>query len=340
MYQFEIKRNEAGQRLDKYLHKLMPMAPASFFYKMLRKKNIVLNGKKAEGKEKLSEGDLIKLFLSEETFNSFTAGSDDINGQVQSYQKAYDSLKGITVLFENEQFLALHKPAGILTQKAKEEDLSLNEWLIGYLLNTGKITKENLLTFKPSVCNRLDRNTSGIVLCGCNLAGSQALSRMMKDRSIRKFYHTFVKGTIEEAASIDGLLQKDEKTNKVSIKASTNQVSQENKVEKSESYIKTNYKPLQKLSELTYLEVELITGKTHQIRAHMASVGHPLLGDYKYGILAFNDNYKKKYGIHHQLLHASRVEIPASEALGLKEELILCDKDPKIYQTLLQGNQK
>lgn len=333
MYQFEIKKQEAGQRFDKYLHKLMPKAPTSFFYKMLRKKNIVLNGKKAEGYEKLIEGDQVKLFLSEETFHSFSPSSDVIDGQTQAYLNAYESLKGIQVLYENEAFMALNKPAGILTQKAKEDDLSLNEWLIGYLLNKGTVTKESLSTFKPSVCNRLDRNTSGIVLCGCNLAGSRALSQMIKERNIRKFYHTFVKGMLKEPQRIEGVLAKDHLTNKVNVSKSTNPVSLGDGYDKS-SYIQTYYEPLNTFSDMTYLEVELITGKTHQIRAHMASIGHPLLGDYKYGDVSFNDRFKKRFHINHQLLHACRVMIPASKELSLNELLIIESPKPPIFQRL------
>ena len=130
MYQFTINSNEAGQRFDKYLHKLLPKAPASFFYKMLRKKNIVLNGKKAEGKEKLSIGDEISLFLSEETFLSF----QDSLQKESEFIKAYQTLKDIQIVFENQNMLIVNKPSGILTQKSKDSDLSLNEWLIGYLL--------------------------------------------------------------------------------------------------------------------------------------------------------------------------------------------------------------
>ena len=183
MYQFEISKNEAGQRFDKYLHKLLPKAPSSFFYKMLRKKNIVLNGKKAEGKEKLSVGDQVSLFLSEETFQSFL----EINEKKNEYYDAYKKLKGIQVVYEGEHMLLLNKPAGILTQKAKENDLSLNEWLIGYLLEHKVISEASLSTYKPSVCNRLDRNTGGLVICACSLAGSQEIGGLIAKREVKKF---------------------------------------------------------------------------------------------------------------------------------------------------------
>lgn len=324
MQQFVIAENEAGQRFDKYLHKLLPGAPASFFYKMLRKKNIVLNGKKAEGKEKLVLGDEVSLFFSQETFDSFRGES-----KTQEYRTAYEKLKGIHVLFENEQMVLLHKPAGILSQKAKPEDYSLNEWLIGYLLIQNAVSPESLQTYKPAVCNRLDRNTSGIVICAKSLAASQELSRLIAEKKIRKFYRLFVKGRIHNAGLIDGYLTKDRDKNKVHITSDKEEPS---------SYIQTRYEPLKKFSHVTYLEVELLTGKTHQIRAHLASLGHPLLGDYKYGDKHFNDRYLR-YGIKTQLLHAYRLEFPSNELLFGGKELCIIDKEPDIFEKLLLDEQ-
>lgn len=329
MYQFEITANEAGQRFDKYLHKLLPKAPSSFFYKMLRKKNIVLNGKKADGKEKLCVGDKVKLFVSEETFLSFKEEKERQTKQQSEYRRAYESLKGIEVVFENQHMLLVNKPSGILTQKAKKEDLSLNEWLIGYLLFHNRITAKTLATFKPSVCNRLDRNTGGMVICAKTLTGSQELSRLIAERKIRKFYRLFVKGTVTKEKTLEGYLCKDEAANKVSVRKDSDL--------QKESYIKTRYYPLKSFSDLSYLEAELITGKTHQIRAHLASDGHPLLGDYKYGDRVFNDRYRKRYKITDQLLHAYRLEFPKNEIL-FKDNAAhtFTAKEPAIYERLLK----
>ncbi len=337
MYQFEIHKNEAGQRFDKYLHKLLPKAPTSFFYKMLRKKNIVLNDKKAEGKEKLIEGDLVKLYLSEETFQSFSEPRTQNFAEMERYQTAYQTLKGIQVIYESEHMLLLNKPAGILSQKAKDSDLSVNEWLIGYLLAQKKISATSLRTYKPSVCNRLDRNTSGLVICACSLAGSQELGRMIANREIRKFYRLFVKGHIEKEEVIEGYLEKDSSTNRVNIKARIDSVSHCSELKDNMlSYVKTRYYPLKRLKTITYLEVELITGKTHQIRAHMASVNHPLLGDYKYGDFAFNDIYKKKDKIYSQLLHAYRLEFPQNDLLFPSGPVIFTAREPHVFGKLLE----
>lgn len=325
MYQFEISKNEAGQRFDKYLHKLLPKAPSSFFYKMLRKKNIVLNGKKAEGKEKLVVGDKVSLFLSEETFMGFW---EEIKNH-SIYKEAYQKLKGVQIVYESEHMLLLNKPSGILTQKAKDKDLSLNEWLIGYLLEKKVISEATLGTYRPSVCNRLDRNTSGLVICACSLAGSQELGRLIAGREVKKFYRLFVKGRIEKEALIEGYLRKEERTNKVKIC--------EHKLSAEDSYIKTRYYPLKQLEDRTYLEVELMTGKTHQIRAHMASIEHPLIGDYKYGDPVFNDRYKKNFKVNTQLLHAHRLEFPKNPLLFPEGAKSFTAEEPKIFRTLQEN---
>lgn len=301
MQQVTISEREAQQRLDKFLHKYLPLASTSFFYKMLRKKNITLNGKKAEGKEKLQTGDIVTLFLSDETIASFKQSVD-----LKEYEEAYKNLKGITVLYEDEHFLLMNKPAGILSQKAKEGDLSLNEWMIGYLLKKGIVTGESLSNFKPSVCNRLDRNTMGIITGAKTLSGSQELNRLISSREVKKYYRLLVKGRMDpnqyKGELLEGYLVKNEKTNKVTLSAK--------KTGEEASYIQTRYYPLKTYSDRTLVEVELITGKSHQIRAHMASVGFPLIGDYKYGDKNFNDSYKKQYHINSQLLYACRMEFP------------------------------
>ncbi len=309
MIELKIKENEAGQRLDKYLHKYMKEAGTGFLYKMLRKKNITLNGKKASGSEKLCVGDAVKLFLSDETIEKFGGQSGDAEKEhagkqeTRQYAMAYKRFGELDIVFENRHILIVNKPAGILTQKAGAEDVSLNEWLIGYLLESGALTEEELHTFRPSVCNRLDRNTSGMVLCGKTLPGSQKISEILRNRSLHKYYRLYVKGHVREAALIEGYLVKDERTNTVRL------------TERAEgaSYMRTYYKPLKYFEDATLMEVELMTGKTHQIRLHLSGIGHPVVGDHKYGEKETNDKYRKKYGVKSQLLHAHRLEFPVME---------------------------
>ena len=294
MKEFIINENEAGQRFDKYLGKLLREAPKSFFYKMLRKKNITLNGGRATGNEKLSTGDHVKLFLSDETFGKFA-------GIQETAARAHQKLD---IVYEDANILLINKPVGMLSQPADDKEPSLVEYLTGYLLESGAVTEASLHTFRPSVCNRLDRNTSGLVAAGKSLTGLQELSSLFHDRSLHKFYHCLVNGVIKNEKYIKGYLHKDEKCNKVTVQ----------ETETSGALpIETRYRPLGDNGTVTLLEVELITGRTHQIRAHLAGTGHPLIGDYKYGRRTLNDEYRRKYGLKSQLLHAYRLEIPEIE---------------------------
>lgn len=309
MREISIQKNEAGQRMDKFLAKYLNKAPKSFFYKMMRKKNITLNGKKAAGNEQLKQGDVIKLFLAEETIENFIDHSQFSKKKASSARKQTAGKKvQLDILYEDAAAVFINKPVGMLSQKASPTDTSLVEHFIDYLLENGKITEEELHTFHPSVCNRLDRNTSGIVAAGKTLQALQGLSEMFRDRTLKKYYLCLVKGQVKENQRIHGYLVKNEKTNKVVV--SQKKPAEQTKDGKEASAIDTEYKVLARNRETTLLEVHLITGKTHQIRAHLASIGHPIAGDYKYGNRSFNDALKKEYGLRSQLLHAYRLEFP------------------------------
>ena len=273
MKEIEINSNEAGQRFDKFLGKYLDQAPKSFLYKMLRKKNITLNGKKAAGNEILALGDNVKLFFSDETIKKFSKTSEEVFRPVQK-NTAKSKVK-LNVLYEDENVIFLNKPVGMLSQKANREDTSLVEYLIEYLLDSGQVTREELKTFHPAVCNRLDRNTSGIVAGGKTLSALQILNEMFRTRSLEKYYLCLVSGKIKDGQRICGYLKKNTKTNKVSV-------TKEKRETKEALPIETEYTPL-------------------------------FVSDHKYGDFKINEAYKKKYGLKTQLLHAYQLCFPDVE---------------------------
>lgn len=285
-----VNENQAGQRLDKLLLKILNKAPKSFIYKMLRKKIIVLNGKKAEGSEIVISDDEIRLYLSDETIDKFSAPT---KAAVLNYD--------LDIIYEDNNILLINKPIGELSQRSSKSDNSMVEYVISYMLSTKQITIEQLLGFKPAICNRLDRNTSGILIAGKTLIGLQEMARILRERKLDKYYLSIVKGKLSDTKEIKGFLQKNNEYNKVTITA--------NQIENSD-YIETAYEPLEYNEEFTLLQVKLITGKSHQIRAHLSSIGHPIVGDPKYGDKRINSYFKGKYGLNSQLLHSYRCVFP------------------------------
>lgn len=321
MITLNITSNEAGQRLDKYLKKLLKEAPNSFLYKMLRKKNIILNGKKANGTEILVLNDEVNFFLADDTFEKFRGQFSAIDCtskvskskmtnivKIDQYSHAYKTLCDLDIIYEDSHILIVNKPAGILSQKAASDDISINEWLIGYLLSNKTITTDTLLTFKPSICNRLDRNTSGMIICGKSLLGSQYLNRIIKDKSLEKYYYCIVNGTVQLNKRVTGYLYKDRAKNKVTVFHKESEIPKD--ISKEISFIDTRFQTVKTANSVTLLEVQIYTGKTHQIRAHLASIGHPIIGDYKYGNIEVNRQYEK-IGVKYYLLHAHKLVFPS-----------------------------
>ena len=319
MQEIIVSANEAGQRFDKLLAKYLNEAPKSFLYKMLRKKNIVLNGKKATGNEMLTVGDSIKLFLADETIEKFS------KMQIQHTNKKLD------IIYEDDNIILINKPVGMLSQKAAVNDESLVEHLISYMLESKQLTEAELRKFKPSICNRLDRNTSGLVVAGKSLIGLQKMGELFKDRNLKKYYRCLVAGEVKTKQYIRGYLLKDEATNKVTISE---------KAFGEALPIETEYEPIWSNGKITLLEVHLITGRTHQIRAHLASCSHPILGDYKYGNKRVNDRFKERYKLESQLLHAYRLELPVlEEPLQAISEKKFVAPLPKLFEKILKEEQ-
>ena len=325
MKQLSITEYEAGQRLDRLLVKVFSQAGKGFLYKMLRKKNIVLNGKRAEGNETLKAGDVITVYFSDETYEKLSSSTqmtrtvglqDESNSKEDkntasekkgagtgktdnSRVKKYIRKQIPKVVYEDQHVLILHKPAGMLSQKAEETDDSLVDYVQEYLIETGWLNAERLLTFRPGICNRLDRNTEGLVIAGKTILGLQTMSELLRNRNLDKYYLCVVKGAVERPIRLKGYLQKDEMKNLVTV----------GKGPEGEP-IETEYRPIAVTNAGSLLEVKLITGKSHQIRAHLASVGHPIAGDMKYGDMVYNRMMKERFGVKHQMLVAYRMVFP------------------------------
>ena len=304
MITVKVEKREEGQRFDKYLKKYLTNAGSGFIYKMLRKKNITLNDKKASGNEIICAGDTVKMFFSDETYNRLTAKNGSAANHIHIecsgnsiMAEGYD----ISIIYEDDDVIFFNKPAGLLSQKAKKDDVSLVDVFDGYMKL--KLGTDKTGGYSAGICNRLDRNTSGIVAAGKSLTGLKELSALIKEHSVRKLYRCIVHGKVTEEEHLKGYLIKDEKNNKVSIYDGKDAPSDD------ADYIETLYRPLMANDSYSLLEVELITGKSHQIRAHLASIGHPIVGDVKYG--------PKKSGISapRQMLHAYEMRFPGDVSL-------------------------
>lgn len=329
MKQFTINKNEAGQRFDKYLFKLLKEAPSSFVYKMLRKKNIVLNGKKDDGRTSLKEGDVVKVFLADDTFDKFSGVKSNVADVYCNVNDGIDFKSYI--IYEDSDVMLINKPSGVLSQKAEDKDVSINEMAISYMLSGKMILSDELNTFKPSIVNRLDRNTSGMIVFGKSLKGIQILSEMFKERTVDKYYLTIVEGVIDKEQTITGKINKDEKNNKVVI------VNEDEETDKKFDYIKTGIKPIavSKDNKYSLLQIKLYTGKTHQIRAHLSSINHPIIGDGKYGNAKINEYFRNKYKLRNQLLHSYMLKFYDCDLLVKDKEYTA--KIPDVFAEILKG---
>ncbi|MFI3175526.1 MAG: RluA family pseudouridine synthase [Bacillota bacterium] len=293
MRELHLTKNEENQRLDKFLLKYMNKAPKSFIYQMLRKKRIKLNKAKAEGNEILKQDDVLQFYLSDETLSSFMEEKTLVKAE-----------RHFAILEEDDHFLAVGKPAGLLThpETADSRDTLIDQVLY-YLYEKGQYTPAKDAAFTPALCNRLDRNTSGIVLVGKTLRGVQALNELIREKKVDKFYYTVVKGHVEQAEELTGFLSKDISKNQVHIYNDADGVIDVKKVV-------TKYRPLayNKEYDVSYLEIQLITGKSHQIRAHMQSIDHPVIGDRKYGDAEKNRMFLQEFALSNQFLHGGKLK--------------------------------
>lgn len=286
MKSFTVTDNDAGQRMDKFMSKVAPRLPKSLLYKSIRTKNIKLNGKRAEISSRLVSGDIVTAYLPDGFFSPTTPKYD--------FMSAGSALETV---YEDENILLANKPQGLLSHPDKNEyGDTLISRIQRYLYEKGEYRPDEENSFRPALANRIDRNTGGIVIAAKNAAALRILCQKIKDREIDKRYLAVVHGVPEKrSATLTGYLEKNEEKNRVYMSG--------RKTDGNRT-VKTKYRVIAQKRDMALLEIELLTGRTHQIRAHMASIGHPLLGDGKYGRLAED----KKLGFNKQALWSYSLE--------------------------------
>ena len=301
---------DAGQRLDKFLLRYFKEAEKGFLYRMLRKKNITLNGLKAAGSEMLKAGDAVEVFFSEETFEKFRGGAEakplDQPVKAGSQRQAAVPLP-LSVVYEDEALLFVNKPAGLLTQKAGREDDSLADRIAAYVARKAAQEADASRSegFTPAPAHRLDRNTSGLVLAGKTLPGQQLLSALLRERRLEKYYLCVVKGTLKAPLHSVLYWQKNEADNTVTVRKDAAPGTERVELKAwTEQDLARGY---------SLLKVQLISGKSHQIRAQLAHLGFPIAGDAKYGDPSVNRELAVLWGgtLRVQLLHSHEVCFPA-----------------------------
>lgn len=290
MQEFIIQKEEAGQTVMKYMARLLPEASMGLLRKSMRKKNIVLNGKKIEGREKIAAGDSVKVWFSDETIEKFRGKREE------APKRDYPDFE-TWILYEDENIVILNKPAGLLSQGDTSGAPSLNEALLS--------ARESRAGVTPSICHRLDRNTSGLVIAGKTVRGLQEMNALIKAHSLTKVYQALVYGKTPASGILKGYLVKDHERN---------QVRYTERAEQGARPIETHYETLETVEAhgclFSLVRVHLVTGRSHQIRLHFSSIGHPLLGDPKYGSRA-SLSASEALHIRRQLLHAASLTFPA-----------------------------
>ena len=300
MRSITVGRNDAGQRLDKFLSKAVKGLPMSLLYKYIRTKKIKVNRARTQQSYMLCEGDEIQLFIREEFFAS-----------PETDQSALFRIRPkLNILYEDEQILLLNKRPGVLVHEdtaAAENTLIMH--VKAYLAQKGEYDPEAEQSFAPALCNRIDRNTGGIVIAAKTAEALRIMNEKIRNDELRKFYLCAVHGCPKpRRATLTGWLKKNSEDNLVEISDVRKPGFKE---------IITKYRVLSEREDKSLLEVELVTGRTHQIRAHLAHVGHPLVGDGKYGV---NRNDREK-GYKHQALYAFRLEFAFREDSGALQYL-------------------
>lgn len=332
MREITITANDAGRRLDRFLRKYLKEASLGEIYKFIRK-DVKVNGKKKNESYMLAENDVLALYLSDETLEKLVGTPENRSAAKRTF----------SIIFEDENVLAVSKPAGLLTHGDSENKKDhLANQVKDYLIAKGEYNPRTEKVFAPAPSGRLDRNTSGIILFGKNSEALRELNRAMREDGIDKYYLTIACGIIDKRMELGGTLTKDEDSNKVHISE-----------DESGRDVLTVVNPLEVLSygpglDATLSEIKLVTGRTHQIRAHLASIGHPIIGDGKYdeGVgkeaRFLNEYMRGNYSLSTQLLHAARLEMRKMEGVlsYLNGQVFEAPLSPKFENILNAGRRK
>ena len=287
-----VNKNDAGQRLDKFLSKAVKGLPTSMMYKLIRTKKIKVNRKRTEQKYILVEGDEIQLFIKEEFFDS---PEKDMGALERIVPK-------LNILYEDENIMLLNKRPGVLVHEDSEAgENTLIMHVKAYLCQKGEYDPYTEQSFAPALCNRIDRNTGGIVIAAKNAEALRVMNEKIKNDELTKTYLCLVHGVPKKRSDeLRGYLRKDSKNNTVEVR--------DNEFPGAKQII-TRYRVLEAYGDSALLEVDLITGRTHQIRAHMSHIGHPLVGDGKYGV---NRDERAK-GYKYQALYAYKLYFKSTD---------------------------
>ena len=318
---YTITNKDCNQRIDKFLKRMLKDAPVSFLYKMFRQKDVKVNGKKANIDYILKEGDVIDIYLKEDLLNQFH--KEALLRPVKA---------DFPILYEDDNILVIDKPKGLLVHGDEgEKRITLHNMVLNYLKDKREWDPDSLTGFIPSPAHRLDRNTSGIVIFGKNLPALQELLTLFRERTqIEKRYTLLVRGTTSERGEINYPLIKD--SNKKMVKVGT--------IQKGAKPALTRFHRIKSYTcGFSLVEAELLTGRTHQLRVHFAAIGHPIVGDSKYGDFKVNENFEKLYGLKNQFLHASyfkfdKIDGVLSYLSGKEFNSSLPEKEQKILSSI------